>query len=99
MKRERTSQLLAGAVLIFLLSLFLPPFSVHTYCENRSWAGIYTIIASVLFVMLLRNRAASAGRKIAFAVGLTLCALAAVIDIAFIAYATHTCRHMFDQLH
>ena len=33
------------------------------------------------------------------AVALTLCLLAVAIDGTFIVYATHDCRHMFDQLH
>jgi heme A synthase len=98
-QQKQTSQLLAASVLIFLLSLFLPPFSVHTYCENRSWAGVFGVIAAALFVMFLRNRPRSAGRKVAFAAGLTLCVLAVGIDVAFISYATHLCGHMFDQLH
>lgn len=98
-KRDRTLRFLALSVLIFLFSLLLPPFSVHTYCEHRTWAGIFGIIAVVIFGMHLRNRAASIGRKIMSAVALTLCLLAVAIDVAFIVYATRVCRHMFDQLH
>ena len=98
MKNDRTFQLLLAAVLIFLLSLLLPPFSVHTYCENRRVAGVFGISAAIVFFICLRNPGLKI-RKISSGIVLALCLLAIWIDVAFIIYATHLCRHMFDQLH
>ena len=98
-KSDRTFRLIAASVVIFLLSFFLQLSSVHTYCEDRTWAGVFGVIAAVVFVILLRNRAGSTLRKVMSGIGLTLCLLAVGIDVAFIVYFTHLCRHMFDQLH
>jgi hypothetical protein len=39
-KSDRTLLLLSASLLIFVLSLFLPLVSVHTYCENRRVAAV-----------------------------------------------------------
>jgi len=98
-KSDRTFRLIAASVVIFLLSFFLQLSSVHTYCEDRTWAGVFGVIATVVFVLFLRNHATSMVRKIVSGVGLALCLLAVGIDVAFIVHFTHVCRHMFDQLH
>ncbi len=90
--------LLSASLLIFVLSLFLPLVSVHTYCENRTVAAAFGVVSIAVFLFFLRNRAASTARKVASGVGQTLCVLAVAVNVAFILYATHLCRHMFDQL-
>jgi len=97
--KDRTLLFLAASLLIFVLSLFLPLISVHTYCENRTGAAVFGVIAITIFLFLLRNRAESTARKIASGVGQALSILATAVNVAFILYATHDCRHMFDQLH
>ncbi len=83
---------------MFVLSLFLPLASVHTYCENRSVAAVFGVVSITVFVFLFRGQAASTARKVASGVGMTLCVLAVSVNVAFVFYATHLCRHMFDQL-
>jgi hypothetical protein len=83
---------------MFVLSFFLPLVSVHTYCENRSIAAVFGVLSITVFVLLIRGQAASTARKVASGVGMTLCVLAVAVNVAFIVYATHLCRHMFDKL-
>ena len=98
MKSDRTFLPLSASLLMFVLSLFLPLVSVHTYCENRSVAGVFGVVSTTVFAFFFRNQAASTARKIASGVGKALCVLAVAVNVAFILYATHLCRHMFDQL-
>ena len=83
---------------MFMLSLFLPLVSVHTYCENRSVAAVLGVVSITLLLFFFRSQAASTARKVASVVGKTLCVLAVALNVAFILYATHLCRHMFDEL-
>ena len=85
--------------MIFLLSLFLPLASVETYCENRTIAAIFGFISIAVLLMFLRNGPASTFKKTISIIGGALCVLALAVNLAFIFYATHLCRHMFDQLH
>jgi hypothetical protein len=98
-KPDRTPLLISASLVIFLLSFFLPLASVHTYCENRTIAAVFGFISIAVFLMLLRNRAASTFKRIVAIIGGALCFLALAVNVAFILYATHECRHMFDQLH
>ena len=91
--------LVSASLLIFLLSLFLPLVSVHTYCENRTIAVAFGVISIAVFPMFLRNGAASTFKKALSVIAAVVCFLALAINVAFILYATHLCRHMFDQLH
>jgi hypothetical protein len=52
----------------------------------------------MVFLLFFRNKAGSTARKIARRVGQTLSFLGLALNVAFIVYATHLCRHMFDQL-
>ena len=99
MKSDRTLLLVSASFLIFLLSFFLPLASLHTYCENRTIAAVFGLISIAVFLVLLRNRAASTFKKTVTIIGAALCFLALAVNVAFILYATHLCRHMFDQLH
>jgi hypothetical protein len=83
---------------MFVLSLFLPLVSVHTYCENRSVAAVFGVVSMTVFVFLFRGQAASTARKITSGVSKALCVLALAVNVAFILHATRLCRHMFDQL-
>ena len=98
MKGDRKLLLFSASLLIFVFSLFLPPLSVHTYCENRSVAAVFGFASLAVLVFLLRGQAASTARRVASGVGVALCALAVVVNVAFILYAKHLCRHMFDKL-
>jgi hypothetical protein len=90
--------LVSASLLIFLLSLFLPLASVHTYCENRTIAAVFGLISIAVFLLFLRNRAASKLKKTVAIIGAALCFLALAVNVAFVSYATHLCRHAFDQL-
>ena len=83
---------------MFMLSLFLPLVSVHTYCENRSIAAGFGVVSMTLFVFFFRSQAASTARKVGSFVGKTLCVLAMAVNVVFILNATRLCRHMFDQI-
>jgi len=89
---------LSASLLIFVLSFFLPLVSVHTYFENRTVAAVFGVISIATLLSFFRNRAGSTARKIASGLGQALSILAIAVNIAFIVYATHLCRHMFDQL-
>ena len=98
MKPDRTLLLVIASLVIFVLSLFLPLASVHTYCENRTVAAIFGFISIIVILMFFRNRATSTAKKTVAIIGGALCFLALAVNVAFILYATHLCRHMFDQL-
>jgi hypothetical protein len=98
-KPDRTLLLVSASFLIFVLSFFLPLVSVHTYCENRTAAAVFGLIAIAVLLLFLRNQAASTVKKTIGVIGGVLCVLALAVNVAFILYATHLCRHMFDQLH
>ena len=83
---------------MFVLSFYLPLVSVHTYCENRRVAAVFGGVSILVFVFLFRGKAASTARKLVSGLGMTLCVLAVAVNVAFILYATHLCRHMFDRL-
>jgi hypothetical protein len=97
-KNDQTLLLLTASLLIFLLSLVLLVASVHSYCENRSVAALFGALAAMVSLFLFRNRASSSAKKIASGVAQTLCVIAVAVNVTFIVYATHLCRHMFDQL-
>jgi hypothetical protein len=90
--------LFSASLLIFMFSLCVPLLSVHTYCENRSVAAVFGFASLAVLVFLLRGQAASTTRKVASGAGVALCALTVVVNVAFILYATHLCRHMFDNV-
>jgi hypothetical protein len=71
---------------------------VHSYCENRIVAAVFGVLSTMVFLLFFRNKAGSTARKIARRVGQTLSFLGLALNVAFIVYATHLCRHMFDQL-
>jgi hypothetical protein len=98
-KPDRTPLLASASLSIFLLSLFLPLASVETYCENRTITAIFGFVSMAILLMLLRNRPASTFKKTIAVIGGAICVLALAVNVAFVSYATHLCRHMFDQLH
>jgi F0F1-type ATP synthase assembly protein I len=98
-KDDRALLLLSASLVIFVLSLLLPVFPVHSYCENRTGAAIFGVISITISLALFRNRARSIARKIASGVGQALSIFATAVNLVFILYATHECRHMFDSLH
>jgi hypothetical protein len=56
-KDDRALLLLSASLVIFVLSLLLPAFSVHIYCENRTGAAIFGVISITISLALFRNRA------------------------------------------
>jgi nitrate reductase gamma subunit len=98
-KPDRTLLLVTSSILIFVFSFFLPLVSVHSYCENRIIAGVFGVVSIAAFLLLFHNRAVWTAKKTATIIGGVLCFLALAVNVAFILYATHLCRHMFDQLH
>ena len=93
---ESDPNFLCGLAFALLLgSLALPAVSVHNYCENRAIAGVFGSGALIVGFVLARQPATPKAIKI---VGLMLSFLSLAINVLFVAYATHLCRHMFDQL-
>jgi len=97
-KPDRTVLFLLGACLILILSLYLPLVSVHKYCENRAVAAVFALISLVLLSWSFWNRTVSVLRKALLIIGVAFCFVAFSVNVAFILYATHLCRHMFDKL-
>jgi hypothetical protein len=95
---DRTGALFVTALLIGGFSYFVVVLSVHTYCENRPFAGTFAIAALVNGFFLLRNWPSSSPRRALSVSGMALCVLALAANIWFIIWATYTCRHMFDLL-
>ncbi len=72
--------------------------SVHTYCENRPYAGALAFVALINGFVLLRSGSSTGlGRALSIS-GIVICSLAVAANIWFIIWATHDCRHMFDLL-
>ncbi len=62
-------------------------------------AAVFGAASIAVFLLFLRNRAVWTARKTPAIISGVLCFLALGVNVAFILYATHECRHMFDQLH
>jgi len=97
-RNDRTGTLFVSALLIAGFSYFVVVLSVHTYCENRPFAGACAIAALVNGFLLLRNWPSSRPRRALSVSGMALCLLALAASIWFIIWATYRCRHMFDLL-
>lgn len=97
-RADRSLILLGASLGLLLVSLALPIVSVHTYCENRVGASIFGVLSLTTVLLIVRNHASSRTRKMFAAVGVSTCLFAVAVNVAFIAYATHVCRHMFDQM-
>ncbi len=98
MRKDRTVLIFTSSITIGVLSILLPLFSVHTYCENRYIAGVYGVVALALFILSLKNAAIAVGKSVLSGTGESACVVAIIVNLTFIIYSTHTCRHMFDQL-
>jgi hypothetical protein len=83
---------------MLVLSLFLVPASVHTYCENRPIAGVFDAVSLLVGVTLGLSTADTRAGRVVKVAGLILSVFAMAINTAFIVWATNTCRHMFDLL-
>ncbi len=90
--------LLFGAIVILVLSCFLPLVSVHTYCENRKVAAAFMVAAIVAFGFLFSDRATSTRQKVLAFISGAIFILAIGINATFIVWATEVCRHAFDLL-
>lgn len=97
-KKDRTGTFFVAALLITGFSYVVVVLSVHTYCENRPFAGAFALAALVNGVLLLRNWPSTGLRRALSAAGVVLCLLAVAANVWFVIWATHTCRHMFDLL-
>jgi hypothetical protein len=97
-KKDRTGVFFVAALCVVGFSYVVDVLSVHTYCENRPFAGAIALAALVNCYLLLRNRPAAGFRRALSASGVVLCALAIAANVGFVIWATHTCRHMFDLL-
>jgi hypothetical protein len=91
-----TPFLAALALVIFSYLLFVG--SVHTYCENRPFAGVLVVASLADGYFLIRRWPIGVLRRVLSVIGTVLCLLSLAWNIFFIAWATHTCRHMFDLL-
>ena len=98
--RDRTLLFAAASLVLFLLAMYLPAVSVHTYCENRALGVVFAIgEVALLFGWFIWNRAPNIGKKVVAGVCEFLCLAGLITNVRFVIFATHLCRHMFDQLH
>jgi len=51
--------LLCAVMLLLFLTMILIIASVHAYCENRSLAGLFALVATALEIALIRKKAYS----------------------------------------
>jgi hypothetical protein len=98
MKGMRPVQAILAALGILLISYIFALASVHSYCENRKYVAVLGVLSIAMLVGCFRSRGESMPAKVALNFGKIFCVLALAINAAFIAIATHDCRHMFDQL-
>jgi|ERR1700676_1400321 hypothetical protein len=98
MKNTNGVLLLALALLIALMSAFLPLASVHTYCENRAGAGV--LLAIAIAISYVRVRGSAKGQRLhPLAIGTYLaCTLAATFNVLFIVHASKLCQEYFRWL-
>jgi len=94
----RTGVFILAALCIVGFSYVVDVLSVHTYCENRPYAGALALAALVNGCFLLRNWLPAGFRRAIVASGLVLSVLAIAADVGFVILATHDCNHMFDLL-
>jgi ABC-type cobalamin transport system permease subunit len=98
MRDDRTALLFGIAISTACLSITLGPLSAHTYCENRPIVGLFAIVASVILILFIRNRALTSWKRILSGFGIAVCVLTTVVNTWFIWYATRLCRHMLDPV-
>ena len=98
MRTDRTVGLFVVALLIAVFSYGLFVTSVHTYCENRWVAAVFASTGLATLVVIVRNNAATLGKKVLSGTGASLCLLSVAFNLLFIVVATRDCSHMFDQL-
>ena len=84
--------------LLLVSSYLLVAVSVHTYCENRKFAAVLGAMTAALLVYFVRDLWLHRVHAAVRILGLLFCSLGLFIDVAFIIWATNTCRHMFDNL-
>jgi hypothetical protein len=97
-KRNRTGTFLVTALLVTGFSYVVIVLSVHTYCENRPFAGALALAALVNGFFLWRNWPSTSVRRALSTSGMLLCLLAVAANIWFIIWATNDCKHMLDLL-
>jgi nicotinamide riboside transporter PnuC len=97
-RRDLSPWLCVASVCLLVLSYLAPVLSVHTYCENRSISVVLLIIAIILFVSLLRNRAGTILHHVLARIGEAACVVSIAISIAFIWYATESCKQTIESL-
>src|SRR5258708_31037972 len=86
-KRDRTGTFLVTALLVTGFSYVVVVLSVHTYCENRPFAGTLALAALVNAFLLLRNWPSTSLRRALSISGMLLCLLAAAAPFWFIFFA------------
>jgi len=97
-RRDRTGLFFVAATCVVGFSYAVDVLSVHTYCENRPFAGALALAAVVNCYLILRNWPAAGFRRALSLSGMVLCMLAIAANVWFVIWATYTCRHMFDLL-
>jgi drug/metabolite transporter superfamily protein YnfA len=97
-RKDRTGVFFVAALCVVGFSYAVDVLSVHTYCENRPFAGALALAAVVNCYLLLRSWPAAGFRRALSASGVVFCVLAIAANVGFVIWATHTCRHMFDLL-
>jgi hypothetical protein len=97
-RKNRAGTFFATSLFIAGLSYVIVVLSVHTYCENRPYAGALAFVALVNAFVLLRSWPSTGlGRALSIS-GIGICSLAVAANVWFIMWATHACRHMFGLL-
>src|SRR5258708_9113470 len=97
-KRDRTGTFLVTALLVTGFSYVVVVLSVHTYCENRPFAGTLALAALVNAFLLLRNWPSTSLRRALSISGMLLCLLAVASNVCFIIFSTNTLHDLFDLL-
>src|SRR5258708_33648824 len=95
-KRDRTGTFLVTALLVTGFSYVVVVLSVHTYCENRPFAGTLALAALVNAFLLLRNWPSTSLRRALSISGMLLCLLAVAAHVLFFFLASDTTKAKFD---
>jgi hypothetical protein len=98
MQNNKSALLLALALPTALLSCFLPLVSVHTYCENRSGAGVLVAVAIAIAYFRVEISAKGLMPRALSILTYLCCALAVTVNSLFIGFASKLCPDKFDWL-
>jgi hypothetical protein len=97
-KKDPTYLFFGTALLLVALSYVEFVASVHSYCEDRWQMAVLAISGLVVAALAIRNWPTTLARKLSLALTIMLSLVVTGENIWYFSWATHACRHMFDQL-